>query len=233
MNKYSTILFDLDMTILDFDRCERDALKEAFTAFGINPDDELLKSYHEINKACWKELELKLIDRGELAVKRFRITLLQNNIKGIDPVELGDCYKKNLAQYAYFMPGAKEMLKDAASKYKLYLITNGSTIIQNSRIKIAGISDLFEDIFISESIGHDKPSVEFFDCIRNRIAENDLSKMLIVGDSLSSDIKLGINVGIDTVLFDCKDRLDKQTKCAESTYQVNGYCELRRLLNDL
>lgn len=209
------IFIDLDMTVLDFKKAESEALKRTLLKFKIEPDEEKIRSYSFINDMLWKELEKGLVTRDELQVKRFDIFLKKHGFF-VNPADVNEHYKRCLGQGHWFMDGAEELLKALYKKHRLFIASNGTKSVQTGRIESAGIKKYFEDIFLSEDIGFDKPQTRFFDECFKRISGFDKSDAIILGDSLSSDIQGGINAGIKTCWFnpekkDCGDVLPDYT----------------------
>ena len=197
----NTIFLDLDDTILDFRTAERTALTKTFRAFGVSPTDQILDRYHIINREYWQMLERRELTRDEVKTKRY-IQLFDEFSLTPDPHEFTTLYESQLGQGHYFVDHALEVIRALHSTgHRLYIVTNGSTEVQNSRIDSAGIRGYFEDIFISEEIGADKPAKAFFDHCFSRIPDIDLSRTIIVGDSLTGDIQGGNTAGITTVWF--------------------------------
>lgn len=191
------ILLDLDDTILDFKWAEKQALTGTLMAFDIEPTEETCRRYRQINLEYWRALERKEVTREQLKVGRFR-QLLDELGKDADPAAMGDLYLHRLGEGHCFLPGALETLNLLKEKYRLFLVSNGNPPVQYPRLESAGITHYFEKLFISMEIGHNKPSVEFFDHCFSQIPGFDKTKAIIVGDSLFSDIRGGINAGIKT-----------------------------------
>jgi len=194
------ILFDLDDTILDFRTAERHSLKAAFDKLAIPADDETLRRYSEINAFCWQQLELGRMTREEVLVSRFEKLFREKEID-CDARMAQDCYEGLLESGHFFIPGAPELLEELYPKYDLYLVSNGNTATQESRLKSAGIEPYFKGIFISEQIGVNKPARAFFAACFASIPDFRQEDAIIVGDSLTSDIRGGINAGIKTCWF--------------------------------
>lgn len=191
------IFIDLDDTILDFHQSERRAIGKTLTAFGIEPTDEVCALYSRINKAQWERLERKELTREQVMLGRFATLFSELGIVG-DPKLCSDTYASNLAIGHYFLPGAEAALERLSKKYQLFLASNGNAAVQDSRLKSANISRFFQDIFISQHLDADKPSVQFFERAFARIPNFDRNRAMIVGDSLTSDILGGNNAGIAT-----------------------------------
>ena len=197
------VLFDLDDTLFDFHKAEKIALTKTLVHFGIDPTEETLALYSTINAAHWKRLELGEISREEVKVGRYRELFKTIGVE-CDPVKATAYYESMLAIGHYFMPGAPELLGELYRKYRLYIVSNGTAKVQEGRIGSSGIAKYMDGIFISQILGANKPDKQFFDVCFAEIPDFSLSETVIIGDSLSSDIKGGINAGITTVWFNPK-----------------------------
>lgn len=195
--RIKTLLLDADGTLLDFDRSEESALRDAFAALGLPYDENTHGVYHKINDACWKALERGEITREQLKVNRFRETFAALGVEG-DPVLSTKSYEASLGNYAYPFPGAEEACRRLSRKYSLYLVTNGLKNVQSARIVTTSIPECLKGIYISEEVGYAKPAKEFFDGFFVDHPECKRNETMIVGDSLSSDIQGGNNAGIYT-----------------------------------
>ena len=191
------LFLDLDDTILDFHKAERIALANTIREFGVEPTEEVLSRYHDINKWHWEQLELGRLTRAQVLTGRFRMLLAEQNIDA-DPVAVQAGYEKNLSIGHYFLPGAEETVDALSKKYRLFLASNGTASVQRGRMTSANLYRFFEIVFVSQEIGHNKPAKEFFDACFARIPNFDPEKAMIVGDSLTSDIRGGNNAGIKT-----------------------------------
>lgn len=194
---FEILLLDLDDTILDFHWSERRALTRTFEQLGIPADEKTFSRYSAINGACWKMLERGELTREELMSRRFEQLFLELKLDS-DYAAAAELYPELLSQGHCFLPGAEEALERLSKKYRLFLVSNGNAKVQAGRLDSAGIRPFFEDIFISQDLGADKPAVEFFERCFSRIEGFDKEKAIIVGDSLTSDIRGGNNAGIAT-----------------------------------
>jgi 2-haloacid dehalogenase len=225
----TNILFDLDNTLFDFNRAEALALSNTLLKIGIEPTEKILKRYSELNLAQWKRLELGEITRDE--VKRIRYELLFQEL-GVDfsAAEATAIYESYLSVGHFFINGAEKLLQDisAFGKYRLYLVTNGTVNVQKGRLASSGISQYFDDIFISEEIGHNKPQLAYFEECFRRIPDFQKEKTVIVGDSLTSDIKGGVNAGIHTIWFNPNKSVNPSTLTPD--YEIYSLEQLLPLL---
>ncbi len=195
------VFLDLDDTILDFQRAEREALAATLNQMGVTPTPERVQSYHEINLKHWKMLERGEITRERLLVRRFEVFFESVGVVA-DADRTQRVYEYELGLRSYFIEGAKEMLDELkAAGYRLYLASNGTTVVQTPRIRAAALTSYFDGIFLSEAIGCDKPSRAFFDACFAEIRDFSPEQAIILGDSLSSDIAGGRNAGIQTCWF--------------------------------
>ena len=173
-------------------------MSKTIRQFGLEPTDEVLDQYHWINKWHWEQLELGRMTRAEVLVNRFGV-LFEKLGKTVDQEACAKAYEKNLSIGHYFLPGAEEAVDSLSRKYRLFLASNGTASVQKGRMTSANLYRFFEQVFVSQEIGHNKPSKAYFDACFASIPGFDPEKAMIVGDSLSSDIKGGINAGIKTV----------------------------------
>ena len=198
------VLLDLDDTILDFLLSEEEALRKTLLALEIEPTEEVVATYSRINKLQWKLLEQGRTTREALKVERFRLFFEELGLDR-DAEAARVRYEENLSRTCYFVPHALELLEVLQGKYRLYIVSNGITAVQNGRIAASGLARYFDGIFLSEDIGAVKPQKEFFDRCFAKIPNFDPEQAIIIGDSLSSDIQGGINAGIRTCLFNYRN----------------------------
>lgn len=224
MRKYTTLLFDADETLLDFPASEKAALKGVFEAFGIQYSEELRSTFSKINSALWKQLEKGLITRDVIRIRRFE-QFCEATCVSAEPKDMSELYVKLLGQSCFVYEGAKELCKKLSEKYELYIVTNGIGTVQQSRLAKSGLLPYFKDVFVSEKIGSQKPEKKFFDFVFENISEKDKSKVVIIGDSMSSDILGGINAGIDTCFFNPLGREEVYSP----TYAVKSFKELENI----
>ena len=201
---FTTLLMDADDTIFDFPRCEYNALKEALTFYGFEFSDDVCRSFSRINAELWKKLELNKITKSELRVRRFSEMLNECFSEMIfeKPELLAEKYVERLAEQPIFIEGADEAVKKLSGMYDIYIITNGFKTVQTRRLTLSGLLPFVKGVFISEEIGAAKPKKEFFDRVLNEIPEKNKGNILVVGDSLTSDMQGGRNAGLTTCLVD-------------------------------
>ncbi len=197
------VFLDFDDTILDFHMAEAEALKKTLLMVGRTPTEEMLQRYSVINDAQWKLLELGKLTRAQVKLRRFELFFKEFDIQ-YDAETAWQYYEKQIGIGHYFISGAEEMLRALCGKYRLFLVSNGSSAVQKGRLESAKIAPMFEGIFLSEEVGYVKPQAEFFEHCFSRIPNFSKDRAIIFGDSLTSDILGGINAGIRTCWFNPK-----------------------------
>lgn len=224
---YRFALFDADNTLLDFTRSEEEALSDCLRARGLPTDAVTLATYSAINDRHWKLLEQGKITRAALGVSRFAELFSVLDYDG-DPALMAKDYLSTLATKSYLLEGALELCRRLYGRIPLYLITNGNASVQAGRFDPCPLAPLFEDVFISELIGHDKPEVAYFDAVAAAIPDFDPAAALVIGDSLSSDIRGGINAGMDTCWFNPRGKAAPAD--LSITYTVSTLAEIEAIL---
>jgi 2-haloacid dehalogenase len=226
--KYEIILFDADETLFDFRKSEREALKETMLEFNIKYDEEYhLKIYKEINNAIWKELEEGAITQQKLKFERFK--RLSNRLEDkFNEIEFSKSFIKNLAEASFLFEDSVTLIRSLQENCRLAIITNGLKDVQNYRIKKSVIGKYFEDIVISEEVKVAKPDSKIFEQALNNLKHTDKSKVLMVGDSLTSDIQGGINFGIDTCWFNPRKTVN--TTKIKPTFEIANLMEVKDIV---
>lgn len=224
------VLMDLDDTLLDFHRAEAEAIRHTFREIGIEPSDDNVALYSKINRSCWARLELGELTREDVLHQRFDILFATLGVSG-DSHATQKLYEYRLSLGAYYLDGAKELLDELYGCYRLYLATNGIVNVQARRIADSGIGKYFDNIFVSERIGYNKPDKRFFDIAFSEIPDFDKDETVIVGDTLTSDILGGINAGIRTIYFNPNGR--KNDTGITPHYEIASLGELTKLLKKM
>ena len=223
------LFLDLDDTILDFKKAEYIAIGNTIRDFGVEPADAVRQRYHEINKWHWEQLELGKLTRQQVLENRFQVLFSELGVE-VDATRVARAYEKNLSIGHWFLPGAEEALDRLSKKYRLFLASNGTATVQKGRMTSANLYRFFEKIFVSQEIGYNKPSKDYFDACFAQIPGFDPAKAMMVGDSLSSDIRGGINAGIATVWVN-----PEHSPCdnIKPDYEIEALSQLEALLETL
>lgn len=227
MKDYKILLLDVDDTLLDFGAAERSGICEVLIAYGVEPDEEKIALYSRINAGLWKAFERGEIVRDTIMEVRFGKFFAELG-KEVNGPEAERLYRAQLDASAVMIEGAQEILDYLSEKYELYVITNGVSETQYHRLAKSGIDRYMKDIFVSEDAGCQKPKKEFFEYCFSRMGTSDVDRMLVIGDSLTSDIRGGNNAGIDTCWFNRKG-----AKCPSDisvNYEIHKLEELKKLL---
>lgn len=225
---YTTIIFDIDDTLMDFALSEHAALQNTFNDFEMpNGFIDMHDSYRAISKVLWHDLEQGNIALRELGVERFRRLFLEHQTDK-DPLDFSSTYLNYLGKEAHLMAGALEVLEQL-SHCQLVIMTNGFGDVQKSRLHNSALTDHFDHIVISEEAGYQKPNPGMFDYAFSKIGNAAKSKTIIVGDSLTSDIQGGINYGIDTVWFNPKGKNNESA--IQPTYEIKDLLEIIDIVN--
>jgi len=224
------VLFDLDDTLLDFQASENVAIRQTLTSLGLPADDGTAALYHRINEAQWKLLELGQLTREQVLTRRFRLLFEE---LGVDrsPEETWRRYEWNLSRQHHMLPQALPLLERLYPHYRLYLVSNGTASVQDSRIAATGIGRFFRAQFISQRVGFEKPDPRFFDCCFAAMPEVRRSEAIILGDSLTSDIKGGLNAGILTCWFNPRRKPARPD--IRPHYEIDALLQLPELLETL
>lgn len=225
--RYPILLLDADRTLFDFEASQANALKTAYEAAGFSrtlpytPD--ILDCYSRINQSWWQRLERKECTKPQLQLGRFR-EFFQCLGLSFDPESFNRMYMEELGNGSWLLPHAEEVCRELAKTCTLYIVTNGVSRTQRKRIGGSALTDVFRDIFVSEEAGVPKPDARYFDYVFSRLGTSDRSRMLLVGDSLTSDIQGAHNAGLDSCWFN-----PAGLPCPDSpvpTYEIRDLREL-------
>lgn len=222
--KYTTLLFDLDDTLMDFKKAEENAIEKLLLKYSLPATEENKRLYSLTNQSKWKALEKGEITRKELFATRFPDFFKALGVEA-DGAKANADYMHFLSQGRFVIDGAEDICRELRRSYSMYIITNGAKIVQQGRLTDLPLMQYFDGVFISEEVGFDKPKKEYFDHVFLNIPEKDKSKCLVIGDSLSSDILGAVNYGID-----CCWISEKTSSEIKPTYQISTLKELLNIL---
>lgn len=230
MQGIKVVLWDIDGTLLDFAPAERHAIQTSMQEFGL-PEctEEMLADYSEINKRYWRGLEKGQLFKKQVLIGRFRSFFERY---GIDPgmaEKVNEAYQVHLGEAVFFFPGALELVQDLkAHGYIQCAVTNGTKVAQVLKLANSGLDKLLDYIFISEDVGHEKPSPMFFQQVLDTLSAYDKAEIIMVGDSLTSDILGGQNAGLRTIWFNPKQLPNKSD--TQPDFVVQSMAEIRQML---
>jgi len=225
--KYKWLLLDADGTLFDYDKAEAVALEKTFEQEGCGFEPSYAGVYRRINEQIWLNFEQGKISQDRLRTKRFELFLEAVHIES-DPVLFSQRYLKHLADGAYLIKDAEEIVRSLHGRIGLLLITNGLKEVQRSRLAKSTIGKYFADVVISDEIGVAKPERQIFDVAFSKMGNPRKEEVLIVGDSLTSDIQGGSDYGIDTCWFN-PERKSRDLN-VEIRYEIHRLNELLNIV---
>ena len=232
MTKYQWLLFDADGTLFDYDRAEKFALTTTFANFSLHYTENILDIYRVINDQMWRDFELGKVTQTQLKRERFHRLLISIKINGeLDAEAFSKRYLQNLGNCAYLITYAESIIQTLSGQIHLALITNGLKEVQRSRLAKSTIGSNFEVIIISDELGVSKPHPGIFDAAFDAMGNPEKDQVLIIGDSLSSDIKGGSDYGIDTCWFNPHGK-PRDTK-ARIEYEIQDLRQIFDIVSDI
>ncbi|MDD6190199.1 MAG: YjjG family noncanonical pyrimidine nucleotidase [Firmicutes bacterium] len=206
-----TILWDVDGTLLDFKAAESAAIKSLFEEFSLGTCSEnMLQRYSQINSSYWQRLEANEITKPQVLVGRFQQFFGEIGVNTAIAEEFNRQYQIRLGDTVVYRDNSIDIIKKLRGKIKQYVVTNGTIVAQKKKLRLSGLGDLMDGIFISDEIGVEKPNRAFFDAVFNTVQPENLSEVIIVGDSLTSDIRGGNNAGILTCWYNPEQKPQPQ-----------------------
>lgn len=195
---YDTLLFDADDTLFDFYSSGKHCFTETAREYGFPEEKIDYDVYSEINQKLWDAYSRGELDKRSVLLGRY---VEYNRVTGTacNPEKFQEVYEGKLANSCILFPETRSVIEELKKRgYRIYVITNGVTVVQNTRLDASGLRPFISGTFISGEIGYAKPSRKYFNAVRTAIPDFNPDKTLIIGDSLVSDIPLGLNNGIKT-----------------------------------
>ncbi len=227
--KYDWLLFDADGTLFDYDLAEDQALRGAYAELGLAYDPRHGEAYRRINRQVWIDFEQGRITAEALRVRRFALLFEALGIAA-DAQEFSDHYLACLARAGDLLPGAEDVLRRLHGRYRMVVITNGLKEVQRPRLSSSPIAGLFDAVAVSDELGVAKPDPRFFDAVFARIGSPPRDRVLVIGDSLTSDIQGGNAYGLDTCWY---NPLGKPADpLIPARYEIRALAQLLDLLGD-
>jgi len=227
MKPYQTLLFDVDDTLLDFGAAEKAALRKLLEDLGLPFNRDVFTRYQSINQGLWRSFEEGKLSRDEVIHTRFSL-FLRTYEMDVDGAAMERRYRRYLEEGHQLVDGAMELIAALHRQFDLYIVTNGVSRTQHKRLHDSGLSPYFKQIFVSEDTGYQKPMPEFFAYVFARIPQFTAERALVIGDSLTADIKGGQQAGLDTCWFNPKGKQNENG--IAPTYEIRQLAELFGIL---
>lgn len=225
---YTWLLFDADGTLFDYDTAEAFALERAFDDTGIPFEARFAAEYRRVNTQIWREFEAGTIDQKTLKTERFQRLFTALGLT-LNPAEFSNQYLNRLSQGIFLIDGAEALIKSLHGKFGLAIITNGLKEVQRPRFTRSALNGCFSQIIISDEVGASKPGRRIFDIAFEQMNNPPKQNVLIIGDSLTSDIQGGVNYGIDTCWFNPDGKSNGHS--VHPTYRIKTLADLHSILN--
>lgn len=227
---FKVILWDVDATLLNFEKAEEAGIRGCFEKFSLGEcTPEMLADYKEINRGYWQRLERGEMERSVILVERFREFLEKYGLDTSVAPAMNMTYQLLLGDTVVFYDHALETVQELKGKVLQCAVTNGTKVAQDRKLKNSGLDKEFDYIFISEDVGLEKPSRGFFDAVFAAIGTYAPEEVLIVGDSLTSDIQGGVNAGIKTCWFNPKGV--QNTSALKPDYEIQDIGEVLNIVS--
>lgn len=227
---YDVILWDMDGTLLDFLAAERNAIRSCFEKFQLGEcTDAMLSRYSTINKSYWEKLEREELTKQEVLEGRFREFFSKEGL----PVSVAEAfnaeYQIRLGDTVVYKDNSLDLVKSLQGEVKQYIVTNGTKIAQDRKLKLSHFGELMDGVFISDEIGVEKPLIGFFDRVFEQLGDIKRERVLIVGDSLTSDMRGGNNAEIKCCWYNPNGQ--RQPSDIRIDYNISNLHEIRGILN--
>jgi len=229
MGKYKVILWDLDQTLLNFDLAMDYALRAVFAQYGLEINEKIAARYDTINRSYWLRLESGELKKEQVTVGRFRTLFEELGIAHVKPEEINADYQRELGSVFFYMDGAKEVVTLLKEKgYRQYIVTNGVNETQANKMRRSGLDRIMDGVFASEVMGYPKPMREYFDACFAALPGVDREACILVGDSLTSDMRGAENAGIASCWFNPEKK--KKDVDVRTDYEIRRLEELIPIL---
>lgn len=225
--KYQLLIFDLDNTVFDYDKAENFALDKTLTTLGCPVNDGIKKSYREINEQTWKRFEAGEITSEELRVIRFEKFASAHGFSW-DAAEVSSLYLKDLGLGGFIIDGSETLINELKNDFRLAALTNGISDVQRSRLSNSPFKDFFDPIVISDELGVAKPDPAIFEILLEKAGIKDKSDVIMIGDSLSSDIAGSIAAGLECCWYNPNE--DEAPENLKPDFIIKDLSEFRKIV---
>ena len=226
---YKYLLWDIDGTVLDFLASEASAIRALFKKYNLGDcSEDMLKLYSGINVKYWQMLERNELTKPEILVGRFREFFEKIGVDTAIAESFNREYQVTLGDFVVFMDKAEEILLSQKGKYTLIAVTNGTKIAQEKKLRRSGLDKIFDAVFISENVGAEKPNKAYFDYVFETMGITNKEEVLLIGDSLTSDMKGGYIAGVDTCWFNPAH--NPNTLDIPITYEIDSLAKIQEIV---
>lgn len=224
----STVLLDVDNTLLDFNACALASMQDAFCAFDLPFSKEVVfPTFLRINDQLWAQIEEENLTKREHYQIRWNLILKELGID-FDGIRLEEKFVEGLHHYAVPISGAMELVSYLSKRYSVCVASNAPCSQQKQRLKTAGLFSYFDRFYFSETIGHQKPSKDFFTFCLKDLEILDPRQVVMIGDSYKADIQGANSCGITTIWYDAKNSWRRSRSGAD--HIVHGLLEIKKIL---
>ncbi|MEG1781978.1 MAG: YjjG family noncanonical pyrimidine nucleotidase [Oscillospiraceae bacterium] len=225
---YNCLLLDFDETLVSFQESELLSITKTYEKYKIPTTKENTDFYSEINAGLWRDFEKGKIKKSAIERVRFQKVIEKFNVKNVSDEQMNRDYLGFLRSSAILLDGALEFLQDIEEHVTIAIVTNGIDAVQQSRLKVSGVADFVDGIFTSEKVGANKPDKRIFMAAMKTLGIETPQKVLVVGDNIYSDIKGGINAGLDTCWVNFKN--ETNTTDIKPKYTVYDFTQLKNII---
>lgn len=228
MRNIRVVLWDIDGTLLNFEAAETYAIRACFAALGLGEcTDAMLADYSGINRKYWQRLERGELTKPQVLEGRFLEFFGKYGLDTGCVAQFNARYQVALGDTFCFHENGLETVQALRGHVRQYAVTNGTAIAQKRKLAGSGLDQLLDGVFISEEVGVEKPGVEFFHRVFGQIGEFSPEEVLIVGDSLTSDIRGGNNAGILCCWFNPQNKPAKEGLRID--YQIRHLAQVKEI----
>lgn len=219
------VLIDIDDTIFDFEKCSKNSFLKTLEKFNLKFKEEDFSYFNKVNDILWTKQKLGEINIKEVFIKRDYLMGKYFNLD-IEKGLFNDLFVKFLYDEIEMVDGIEDLLLYLSDKYKIFTASNGIFKMQENRLKKSNLDKYFDNVFVSDKIGFEKPDKKFFQKIMDltKFSNDDL---IMIGDSIKSDIIGAKNSKIKSIYF---NKEDKKISDKNFTYQVKNLSEIKKIL---
>ena len=225
---YNCLLLDFDETLVSFEESETLSIQKTYDKYNIPATKENIDFYKEVNAGLWRDFEKGKIKKFLIEKIRFQKVIEKFGIKNVSEDQMNRDYLNFLKNSAILFDGALDFLQDVEEHTTIAIVTNGIDAVQQNRLKISGVADFADGVFTSEKVGANKPDKRIFIAAMKTLGIETPQKVLVVGDNLFSDIKGGINAGLDTCWVNFKN--EENDTDIKPKYTVYDFTQLKNII---